>query len=161
VAGAADFATGLESQVWQTLPAAYVIPLEDEATPNDEQNALRQTVTERIGVVVEFDNSQDRRGQGVTLSYEAMRTALFAALLNWHPDPDAASVNGLEYAGGHLIQFDRARLFFQWEFSRDITIDETDGFQVGSVPLLEIDGNDDPGNPPFPIHVELPQPAQE
>ena len=161
MAGAADFATGLERQVWLALPAAYVVPLEDEVTSNDEQNALRQIVTERIGVIVEFDNSPDRRGQGVTLNYETMRTALFAALINWHATPDAASVNGMQYDGGHLVQFDRARLFFQWDFSREILIDETDGFQIGSVPLLEIDANSDPGDPPFETHVDLPQPVQE
>ena len=157
MAGAANFATGLETQVWLALPAAYVVPLDDEASENDIQNALRQTVTERIGVIVEFDNSPDRRGQGVTLNYQPIRTALFAALLNWHPPPDEAAIRGVEYAGGHLLQFDRGRLFFQWEFSRPVMIDASDGFQIGSEPLLEIDANDDAGNPPFPTHVVLPQ----
>lgn len=156
VAGAADFATGLETQVWQDLPAAYVIPLEDEAAPNDEMNALRQVVTERIGVIVEFDNSTDRRGQGVTLNYDAMRSAIWKAILNWHVDPVRAA-RGLEYAGGRLIQFDRARLFFQWEFTLEIQIDDTDGFQIDSVPLLEIDMNTNPGDPPYPAKAILPQ----
>ncbi len=156
VAGAADFATGLESTVWPDLPAAYVIPLEDEADGNDEQTGLQQLVTQRIGVVVEFDNTADRRGQGVTLNYATMRAALFAALLNWNADPMRGR-RGMAYAGGHMLQFDRNRLFFQWEFALEIWISEADGFQPGAPPLLEIDANTNPGDPPFPAHVALPQ----
>lgn len=156
VAGAADFATGLESQVWQALPAAYVVPMKDEAEANDEQNGLRQVITERVGVVVEFDNSQDRRGQEVTLLYESMRTALFKALLNWRIDPDRAP-RGLAYGGGELVQFDRARLFYQFDFTLQIQIDDDDGFQVGWPPLVEIDANSNPGDPWLPARVVLPQ----
>ena len=156
VAGAADFATGLETQVWQDLPAAYVIPLDDEAEPNDAQNAIYQIVNERIGVIVEFENGVDRRGQTVTALYEPTRAGLFAALLNWNPDPTRAP-RGFMYAGGHLIQFDRKRLFYQWEFNLPITITEVDGWQPDSTPLLEIDANSDPGNPPFPAKAVLPQ----
>jgi hypothetical protein len=156
VAGAADFATGLEASVWAELPAAYVIPLSDEATDNDEQNALYQVVTEGFGVVVEFDNTADRRGQGVTALYETARAGLFRALLNWNLDPDRC-VQGVQYAGGHLLQFDRARLFYQWEFSHKIVIGNEDGAPTASTPLRRIDANSNPGDPPFKARVILPQ----
>ena len=156
VAGAADFAAGLESNVWGASPAAFVVPLEDEVTPNDEQNAAFQCVTERIGIVVQFDNSADRRGQGVTLQYDAVRQALFGALLNWNADP-VRGRKAMAYAGGHALQLDRARLFFQWTFELEITIDDDDGFTPCWPALTEIDANSDPGDPPFPARVVLPQ----
>jgi hypothetical protein len=65
VGGAADFETGVESVIAITdpktgkfvYPAAVVIPLEDEGSSNDLLDGNLQTVTETIGVIVEFDAS--------------------------------------------------------------------------------------------------------
>ncbi len=157
VAGAADFATGLESTVTQKLPAAYVIPLGDEAAPNDEMNALYQGVTERIGVIVEFDNSVDRRGQTVTLQYAPIKAALFAAILNWRGTDPEHALRGFEYGGGQLLEFDRARLFYQFEFVLETVITTEDGWQDQVPYLAEIDANGDPGEPAPPFKVVFPQ----
>lgn len=157
VAGAADFATGVEQNVWMALPAAYVLPLDDEADANDEQNGYRQLVSERVGVVVEFDNTVDRRAQGVTVRYEAMRSALFRALLNWNPDPERAA-RGFTYAGGRLLQFDRARLFYQFDFALEIVIDGLDdGWEQPSEPLEIITANAAVSDPFVPARADLPQ----
>lgn len=160
VAGAADFARSLESQVSLTLPAAYVIPLDEDAEPNPPGSGLRQNVTERIGVVVEFANDADRRGQVAATSRDAMRTALWAALLNWRIDPVRAA-QGLFYAGGQLRDFDRARLFYQWDFALEITITQDDGWQEPTAPLAEIDlglTTEAGGGAGPTIHIPLPQP---
>jgi hypothetical protein len=160
VAGAADFAQGVESQVWLTLPAAYVIPLDEDATENVDTTSLRQYVTERIGVIVEIDNSTDRRGQAAATSIDDARTWIFKALLNWHIDPNR-SARGLYYGGGQLREFDRARLFYQFEFCLDSTISYDDGFQVGGTPLTQFDKTyvDAQTGTQFPIqHVIPPTP---
>ena len=140
VAGAADFEKSLATEVAMLLPAAYVIPLAEDADANTLSNALNQLVTEHIGVVVEFDNSTDRRGQSVTSLYDATRVQLWASLLNWRVDPIRAT-RGLESSGARKLDQDRARLFYQWDFSLVITISDADGWQVPVVPLLEIDSD--------------------
>lgn len=144
VAGAADFATGLESTVNMTLPAAFVIPLEDEAVGNDEASGLRQIISERIGVIVQIANDVtdmgDRRGQAPVEGVDAVRSAIFAAILNWRPSvPLLPAARGFEYAGGRLVDFDRARLFWQFDFILETTVTDSDGWQAPAEDLEEID----------------------
>lgn len=138
VAGSADFDTGVDTTVNMALPAAYVIPLDDETSENLDMSGLQQLVHERIAVIVEFDASTDRRGQAAVSQVEAMKYDLFAALLNWQIAP-ARAVKGIEYAGSRLLAFDRARLFYQWDFALETTISDEDGYQVTAIPITEID----------------------
>ena len=154
IAGAADFAKAVEDQGWMGLPAAYVVPLDEEADANPDGTGLDQHVTERIAVIVEYDNSSDRRGQSVAEQYEAMRAAIWAALLNWRVDPLNAS-QGLCYAGGQMLKFDRARLFYQYEFTLRRLLTDMDGYQEPVYPLNEIDVKRPVVGPE--IHVVLPQ----
>jgi len=148
VGGAADFETGTESVIAFTdpttgklaYPSAVVIPLEDDAQDNELMDGLQQTVTETIGVVVEFDATADRRGQGAVSQVEAMKYALHSALLNWHIDP-TRSARGLYYAGGELLTFDRARLFWMFRYSFDASITDADGFQISGDPLTNLTGS--------------------
>lgn len=87
VGGAADLETGVESVIAITdpvtgkfvYPAAVVIPLEDEAGSNDLLDGNLQTVTETVGIIVEFDASADRRGQAGVSPVEAMKYARYSA----------------------------------------------------------------------------------
>lgn len=167
VAGAADFARGLETEGQLALPAAYVIPLDEDAGENGSQSGLYQNVTERIGVVVEFPNTTDRRGQSVTPLYAPTRAQLFAALLNWQidlHDPAATrrTPGALQYGGGQLREFDRARLFYQWDFTLGTVVTDDDGWHEPSVPLAAIEERLDlsrpvDGLPEATIAVSFPQ----
>ncbi len=137
IAGAAAFARGLEASVWMEFPSAFVVPLDETAEPNEDMNGLRQLVTVRIGVIVEFSAAADRRGQSPVEQYEAMRSALFGVLLNWRPDT-TREARGFWYGGGRLLEFDRARLFYQWEFCLDETVTDADGWQPAVRPLTDI-----------------------
>lgn len=144
IAGAADYATGLETVVSLPLPAAFVYPLEDVASENQNMGwSLRQLVQEKIAVVVEIDNSVasggDRRGQAAVTSVETLKYEIFSGLLNFNPSGLPRANQGLRYDGGTLLGFDRARLFWQFTFSLAATISETDGFQYTGVPLEQID----------------------
>ena len=142
VGGAADFETGVESVIAITdpatgkfvYPAAVVIPLEDEAGSTDLLDGNLQTVTETIGVIVEFDASADRRGQAAVSQVKAMKYALFRALLGWVIDPERGA-RGLTYAGGELLTFDRARLFWMYRMSFDAMVSDADGFVPRGDPL--------------------------
>lgn len=151
IAGAADFATGLETVVNMDFPAAYVIKLEETASPNSSMNSLFQEVNERFAVILEVDNSikggGDRRGQGAIDQVDALKFEVFASILNWRITERATK--GIQYDGAHVLDFDRARLWYQLEFSLETTIDSDDGFIVPSTPLTEIDFSD-PNIPPLP-----------
>jgi hypothetical protein len=139
VGGAADFSAGLETVANpEDLPSGWVIPLADSSSENDVMNGLFQSVQERISVVVEFDNSTDRRGQAAVSQVEGMKYAIFRSLLNWRNDP-ARAAKGLQYAGGCLLGMDRGRIWWTFDFSLDVTIDDDDGFQEPAVDLVEID----------------------
>ena len=164
VGGAADFDTGVESVIAITdpktgkfaYPAAVVIPREDDAADNDLLDGNTQTVTETVGIIVEFDATADRRGQGGVSQAEAMKYALFGALLNWLIDPNRGA-RGLYYAGGELLSFDRARLFWMYRMSFDATITDADGFIPRGDPLTNVTETiqpDDPANLAAPIVAE-------
>jgi hypothetical protein len=151
VGGAAEYEKAVESQVWLPMPAAYVIPLEMHAGPNETMNGLYQICTEKVGIIVALDNSGDRRGQGTVATIDQVQAALFSALLNWRPDsfadnPGQASQNpeagheskGFRVDGAFLRGWDRARLFYEWDFSVDVTFTDADGWQQQGVPLTDI-----------------------
>lgn len=165
VGGAADFETGVESVIAITdpvtgkfvYPAAVVIPLEDETSSNDLLVGNIQTVTETIGVIVEFDASADRRGQAGVSQVEAMKYALFGALLSWTIDPERGP-RGLYYAGGELLTFDRARLFWMYRMSFDAMISDADGFVPRGDPLTNVTATIQPDAPidlARPVTVEV------
>ncbi len=125
-AGAAEFAA-LSEAAKLDLPAGYVIPLDDESLDQQSQNGYRQTVRDMFGVVVVVSNTTDERGQTSINSIDALRTELFKALLGWQPTAD---YHAIEYRGGSLLHVDRARLYYQFEFSAAFEIGEEDTYQA-------------------------------
>jgi hypothetical protein len=152
VSGAADFAAGLESAVNMLLPAAYVLRLADDTTPNDLFPGLQQLVEERMAVVVEFDNTTgadaDRRtGFAGVNQVDAMRANLWAGLLSWiPPDQVGRAARGFSYGGARLLDFDRARLFWEFDFTIETTLTDADGVQLSGDPLTQIQGTVDVGD---------------
>ena len=164
IGGAADFENGVETVIVITdpttgkfvYPAAVVIPLEDEPGANDMMDGNQQEVIETIGVIVQFDATADRRGQTAVSQVEAMKYALFGALLNWQIDPERGA-RGLYYAGGELLTFDRAQLFWLFRMSFDAAISDGDGFHPTGDPLTNVTETiqlDNPINIGPPITVE-------
>ena len=64
------------------LPAAYVLPLGQDADGNQIWNGLIQIIHKTIGVAVELDAQTDRRGQAPTMAFEEIETQIFASCLN-------------------------------------------------------------------------------
>ncbi len=158
IAGAAEFTSEMmlaevRPEAW---PSAYVVPLGSSATENDSSNSLYQTVTERVGVAVLYDNSADRRGQSVSEQYSATEASIFSALLNWRGSDLGHAMRGFEFANSGIVKLDRARLFYQWEFVIHRLIDDSDGFQPDAPRLTQITMNDPiafPGAPAPPASV--------
>jgi hypothetical protein len=141
VAGAAEFYKGLRDyNTSMPLPAAYVLPLSQEADRNQILNGLVQVVHKGIGIAVELDAQTDRRGQAPVMNFEAIEAQIFASCLNLHLSECRMS-QGTYFLGAHYLDLDRARLFYQWEFGMDWQITDEDGVQPLTVPLdaLELD----------------------
>jgi hypothetical protein len=164
VAGAAAYANGVADQVWLPSPAAYVIPLSQDAEENTSMTGLYQIVRERVGVIVVLETLKvggaadlaDRRGQAASAYIDTVKYAIFRAILNWRPDWDSANpaVNregkGLSFVGAEFPEagaFDRARFFYQFVFQLETTITDADGWLLGWVPLTDVGGTiTDPDN---------------
>ncbi|WP_276642893.1 phage tail terminator protein [Siccibacter turicensis] len=124
IAGAAEFKAIPETGKMR-LPAAYVVPTEDITAEQKSLTDYWQNVTEGFAVIIVLDNSRDERGQAA--GYDAvhdMRQEIWKALLGWEPDECAGPV---AYSGGQLLDMDRGRLYYQFEFmlTREITESDT------------------------------------
>jgi hypothetical protein len=160
VAGAAEFYAGLKNyNTSQPLPAAYVLPLGQDAEANQVWNGLIQIVHKTIGIAVELDAQTDRRGQAPAMNFEEIEAQLFASVLNLTIG-DCRMTRGASFSGARYLDLDRARLFYQWEFVLDWQITDDDGVQPLSVPLqhIEVDifgpnGPPPAGTPPAAVVV--------
>lgn len=117
VAGAADFRQGLVNyNENMPLPAAYVVPLDQETDGNKDEVGYYSVIRKVVGVIVELQ-AGDRRGQKPAMTYDEIETALFRAIVDFVPEPcRTEGLDGYEFIGGRFLDLDRARLFYQWEF---------------------------------------------
>jgi hypothetical protein len=127
------------------VPAAYVIPLSDDAGQNDSLNGYSQDVRDGFAVVVVISNAADERGQTAITGTHGYRAELWAALLGLVVPGTHGDYGPIEYDGGTLLHFDRKRLYYQFEFSALYHIDRQDtrqGVDLGAAPaFLELDLN--------------------
>lgn len=95
----------------QLSPTACVVLTGDEAERNDLQNATRQSLLDRIEVLVLLDASA-----GAALALEqldGLRAELWRALVGWKPQP---AHDPVEYAGGELLLCDASRVLYRYRF---------------------------------------------
>ena len=128
MAGAARFKR-LKEDANLVVPAAYVIYLDDNPQEQSSLNDVRQSLTESFAVIVALSNVPDERGQAaINNGHETIRAELWASLLGWQPDK--AVYDGIIYQGGHLLDLDRSRLWYQFEFGAQMQIGPEDGWQA-------------------------------
>lgn len=126
VAGAAKFEI-LPEAANLRMPAAYVLPMDEQPAEQESENGYQQTVQERFAVVVALSNSADERGQTAAASLDGVRAALFRALLGFQPAED---YDVIVFEGGQLLHLDRARLYYQFEFSVEYAVSTEDTWIV-------------------------------
>lgn len=132
IAGAAQFKQ-LPETAQLAVPCAYVIPMEDTPGESKSSNTVRQALKDSFSVVVAVSNLADEKGQGGAASIHTIRAVLFASLLGWQPSQD---YSGIVYEGGTLLSLDRARLWYQFDFSADTEIGPEDGYQKTALDAL-------------------------
>lgn len=133
-AGAAEWA-GLTEDEAPALPAAYVVPLAEEASGNESRVAYQQTVTNTFAVIVLVSNACDERGQKAFDSLDVYRREIFRGILSWQQKP-TDEFSEIVYSGGQVIYMDDARLAFQLEFSFETYLDKSDTWQEGELDEL-------------------------
>lgn len=148
VAGAAEFYRGLRDYTTSLpLPAAYVLPLGQDAEPNRTFGGLVQLIHKTVGVAVELDTQRDRRGQDPTMQFETIEAQIMASCLNLYVG-DCRMTQGSYFTGARYLDLDRARLWYQWEFGLDWQITDLDGVQPDpgvDLAAIELDIFQSPG----------------
>ena len=132
IAGAAEYQV-LPASTALAVPCAFVVPLDDNPEDNAAENSVSQLLSDGFAVIVALDNRLDERGQAASDVHHDVRAELWKALLGWSPGGDYGPVR---YEGGSLIELDRARLWYQFEFSSEFQIGPEDGYQQDALEAL-------------------------
>lgn len=122
IAGAAQYGR-LTETTNVAVPSAFVLPMDDDPGEQQSSSGYIQQITDRFAVVVMLSNATDERGQGSSYQLHAIRHEIWRALLGWTIEPGWFPI---QYEGGSLLDLDRARLSYQFEFSAVYTIGSTD-----------------------------------
>lgn len=121
VAGAAAFSMLKENPSRHQLPAAYVIPLADRASPNSLANGVRQMVTSRVGILLAVSSLRDPRGEETVDLLEPLRAKVVKAVLGWSPTTDDEPMT---FLAGQVIAVRNGVLWWQDEFATGNTIED-------------------------------------
>ncbi|MDP3652421.1 MAG: hypothetical protein Q8R67_12135 [Rhodoferax sp.] len=97
------------------VPAAFVLPLADSATPIDMAGSTDERETGAFGVVHVVSNRRDAQGAAALNDLKTLRLNLRAALVGWVPD--AATGEPVHRTTGRLLRMDgNGRLWWIDEF---------------------------------------------
>ncbi len=135
VGGAPELALVSEYPLQQEW--AFVVPVAESPTPNQDDNDINQRLVERFAVIVALANDgtkTDITGYTAASRLDGVRTELFRALLGWQM-PGAESL--VSYAGGRFIDADRAWLWWQFEFEHTIRLQALYDPGAGALPELK------------------------
>lgn len=116
VAGAREFLSLVAPPV-DKMPAAFVLPFKESYGANSLLNAVRQSGTEEIAVVL-MVSVKPGIGAEVHNPIAAPRADLVARLLGWQPD---ASDGPVLLASGELLDAQPTHLAYQFVFKREHT----------------------------------------
>ncbi len=133
IGGSADLVKAMDYSL--TKEAAFVIQLAETASTNNYDNSISQLISERFAVVVALDNGSSDKDKLGIIAYDRLqgiRTQLFKAILGWQI-PAAESITS--YSGGKVLGINRAKLWYQFEFSADTRITDDDGIDNGAAEL--------------------------
>lgn len=121
IGGSAELDIALKNTLQREM--AFVIPVSEVPNENTYDTSINQVVKEKFGVVVALQNDSsfaDKTGITAYDSLHLVRAELFACLLGWLM-PDAESL--VSYGGGRIVGFDRAYLWYQFDFVTSFRIE--------------------------------------
>lgn len=109
VQGAAEMRVIEAAPAAHLMPAAWVVPLREDARPAPAANAVRQVQTITFGVLLAVGDRRDRRGEAAGDELDDVKQDVHAALIGWTPPGAAGPV---EYAGGEVLEVETAALWW-------------------------------------------------
>lgn len=105
-----------------TLPAAFVVPGEEEAAAQQSATDYWQTVTENFAVAVLLDGASAAKGEETAFdSLDEVKTQLWKALAGMRPEKDGHII---VYTGARLLEMTDGRLCYQFDFAWNREIHE-------------------------------------
>ena len=126
IGGAADF----DSIQRETFgECAFVVPLAETASRNEQDTTVLQVLTEVFAVVVVLKNDTAQTDRLGIRAYDALdeaRSQIFKGILGWEMDGYKTPVI---YEGGRLLDLNAAYLWYQFEFSAERWITQEDGVE--------------------------------
>lgn len=124
VYGSAELAKALEFTLEKE--AAFVIPLGESVTANDEDGGLNQVITERFGVVFALKNDtqvQEKLGLTAYDRLHDLRSELFSGLLGWNIEGNDSLI---EFASGVFMDMDGAWFWYRYDFDMEVRLNLLD-----------------------------------
>lgn len=116
VGGAADLEAA-KAVLKNKLPAAFVVPLAEQASPNSSATlVVSQKITQQFGVVLAVSNLRDATGATAINDLFAVRQQLLQALIGWFP---SGALNCMEFGGGQLLDMSDSVVWWQDIFNID------------------------------------------
>lgn len=107
------------------LPAAFVIPLSEQADEQAAQAGFYQEIECAFAVLIVVSICEDESGAQAVEALDDLQREVFRAILGWRPGDD---VDRVQYEGGTLIQLDRSRLVYQLDFKYGAALDRSDSW---------------------------------
>ncbi len=126
VAGSAELDLAIKNTLKKD--AAFVIPINEDASSHNYDSGINQTIAERFGVIVALANdSSDKDKTGIT-AYDLLheiRSELFRSLLGWQI---IGAESLIYYAGGKFLMIQNDYLWWQFDFEFKSRLLEFDGY---------------------------------
>lgn len=138
IAGAVEMGMVLEGATLNN-ETAFVVPVADKPNPNQESSGINQKVIESFVVIVALAtdaNKKDKLSIAVYDDVHDVRAELFTAILGLQLNNQESVIS---YAGGQLVDINRAYLWYQFEFVVNFRLDDDDGVDVGADALPDFE----------------------
>lgn len=141
--------SSVKDTTFSELPAAYVVPLDDKAQNNKSKTDYWQNVTESFGVIVVLKLIGEQGKQEIYDLVENIKVELWQVLLGLELTPFHYPI---QYDGGKLLDLDKDRICYQFNFSsvREIGFEDTRQYfdlKVADNSIPVPDWQFDPNNP--------------
>lgn len=100
----------------RSVPAAYVLPLAEQADPSELIGRSAQKHLCSLGVLLIVRHAGDASGGAAASRLQTLREAVQAALVGWQPAADCGSIG---FASGELVDFRDGATVWQDTFTTE------------------------------------------
>lgn len=125
VAGAAELADAMKNTLHNEM--AFVVQTGEIATDNTQAIGIDQRMTEVFSVIVALKNDTAQKDKTGIIAYDTLydaRSELFDALLGLEltSEENLCVESPVSYAGGNVVNLNRAWLWYQFNFAVDVRL---------------------------------------